>query len=82
METPPAGYIRLYGDGPGKLTQTGFAANFGLGAQYNLGTISVFGDAGASLPLSHANDNRYFRNYTPVHFTTNVGIRFRFGSVK
>ena len=72
----PQGYTPLNQLEPGK--ETGFTINAGLGAQYNLGTVRVFGDAGFAIPANQAN-GQYIQNNIPVHLVFNAGIRIPFG---
>jgi len=62
---------------PGK--ENGLMINLGLGAQYNLGTIRAFADAGVAIPANQAND-QYISNPIPFHIIFNAGIRIPFGT--
>ncbi|MEO6721882.1 MAG: hypothetical protein ABIN67_16055 [Ferruginibacter sp.] len=62
---------------PGK--ETGFTINAGLGVQYRVGAVHVFGDAGLAFPANQAN-GQYITNNIPTHFVFNAGIRIPFGT--
>jgi len=58
--------------------ENGLAINLGLGAQYNLGTLRIFADAGVGIPSNQAND-LYISNPIPFHIIFNAGVRIPFG---
>ena len=72
----PAGYTAVDQVAPGK--ETGFTINVGVGAQYNIGTLRVFADAGVGLPANQTN-GQYTENNIPAHLVFNVGVRIPFG---
>ena len=73
----PDGYIAQDQVEPGK--ESGFTLNFGLGTQYNAGSIRIFGDAGVALAANQTN-GMYVENNIPAHFVFNVGVRIPFGT--
>ena len=71
-----SGYTALDQLEPGK--ESGFTINLGLGAQYNIGKLRLFGDAGIALPANQQN-GQYVENNIPSHFVFNAGVRIPFG---
>ena len=76
MQAYPQGYTALNQLEPGK--ESGFTINAGLGTQYNMGAIRIFGDAGVAIPANQTN-GQYVQNNIPLHFVFNAGIRIPFG---
>ena len=62
---------------PGK--ESGFTINAGIGLQYQLSMLRIFGDGGIAFPANTQN-GQYVVNNIPTHFVFNVGVRIPFGA--